>query len=160
MPNAKASAQLLSSITDYQYCRRAWSKELFDTFLDPGEITIFVYLYIMNSWLIWDLRVYHRNEYLGRFIHLVHSKGLLSWCIKVHLWSYLSSDFFVIDTVCLVQWKVIIEHLIAHDNLLFTDLLTRVTVAAGGLFSSNEVPPSLPLALVSGSINFFHHKFS
>ena len=83
MPNAKASAALLSSITDYQYCRKAWAKELFDALMDP--------------------------------------------------------DFFVVDPTSLYQWKVITEHLIAHDNLLFQDLLVRVTTATGGLFSSNEV---------------------
>ena len=35
--------------------------------------------------------------------------------------------------------QIITEHLIAHDNLLFADLLVRVTTATGGLFSSNEV---------------------
>ena len=69
----------------------------------------------------------------------------------------------MIDTVCLVQWKVIIEHLIAHDNLLFTDLLTRVTVAAGGLFSSNEVLPLPSLWLwfqgLSNRLEFFFFFF-
>ena len=83
MPNSKASAALLSSITDYQYCRKAWSKELFEALMDP--------------------------------------------------------DFFVMEPTALCQWKVITEHLIAHDNLLFQDLLVRVTTATGGLFSSNEV---------------------
>ncbi|KAL5265755.1 hypothetical protein ACHWQZ_G006460 [Mnemiopsis leidyi] len=83
MPNSKASAALLSSITDYQYCRKAWSKELFEALMDP--------------------------------------------------------EFFIMDPTALPQWKIITEHLIAHDNLLFQDLLVRVTTATGGLFSSNEV---------------------
>eukprot|EP00116_Pleurobrachia_bachei_P000539 sb/3460801/ len=82
MPNARASAALLTSITDYQYCRKAWAKELYDAFLEP--------------------------------------------------------DFFVMEVSGVAQWKIIIEHLIAHDTLLFQDMLARVTGASAGILSSSE----------------------
>jgi hypothetical protein len=35
-PSYRACVQLLSSLSGYQYTRRAWKKEAFDLFMDPS----------------------------------------------------------------------------------------------------------------------------
>nr|XP_022916081.1 protein dopey-1 homolog isoform X1 [Onthophagus taurus] len=85
MPSFNACSKLLSSLSSYQYTRKAWKKDVFDLVLD--------------------------------------------------------NNLFQMDYSCLKYWKIIVDHLMTHDNTTFKDLMSRVSMTQSGslsLFSSRE----------------------
>ncbi|KRT83550.1 hypothetical protein AMK59_4549, partial [Oryctes borbonicus] len=51
----------------------------------------------------------------------------------------LDNNFFQMDHSCLKYWKIIIDHLMTHDNTTFKDLMSRVSMTqSGSFFSSRE----------------------
>lgn len=63
--------------------------------------------------------------------------GFKTW--KREAWaSFMDSRFFMIASANLKQWKVISHALILYDQEHFTELLTRMSAASTGMFSSRD----------------------